>query len=412
MTKISAGHTLLFNDPVPNSSGSESGGSRASGTSSGQKATPSFPFIIGVAGGSSSGKSEVCERIVEALGQNGKSAKERQVFVINQDSFYRKFNDRELKNAAKFEFNFDHPNAVDLEKLKECMRAIKRHEPVTISHYNYRSHSLNKDDSNTLTIHSADVVIVEGILVFYDKEMRELFDLKLFVDTDSDTRLARRVLRDTEERSRNIESVLSQYIRFVKPAFEEFCLPTKKYADVIIPRGNDNNVAVSLIVQHIQDLLQCNAANNSRRSSIRGAGDSSSRSSGSSRGSSIPGSPLNKSLDHISSSSNQATKTNQVSKTITTGSGSTSRSPVNVDKKSHSNTPSRSSPTSSSYCKRTKGSISSQTATKPPVPVGGALSINSSHVKAMPCHVQEFPALRGPQCTTTSNTPNFTNSVH
>ena len=104
----------------------------------------------------------------------------------------------------------------------------------------------------------------------------------------------------------------SIYFRFVKPAFEEFCLPTKKYADVIIPRGNDNNVAVSLIVQHIQDLLQCNAANNSRRSSIRGAGDSSSRSSGSSRGSSIPGSPLNKSLDHISSSSNQATKTNQV----------------------------------------------------------------------------------------------------
>lgn len=432
MTKISGGHNLLFNDPPAAHSGSESGSSRASGG----RPRPSFPFIIGVAGGSSSGKSEVCERIVEALGQNGKSNQERQVFVINQDSFYRKFNERELKNAAKFEFNFDHPNAVDLEALKECMKAIKRYETVNISHYNYRTHSMNKDESDILTIHQADVVIVEGILVFYDKELRELFDLKLFVDTDSDTRLARRVLRDTEERGRDIESVLSQYIRFVKPAFEEFCLPSKKYADVIIPRGNDNNVAVSLIVQHIQDLLQCNAANSSRRSSIRGGpgggADSScskSSTSGSSRGSSIPGSPLNKSLDHITSTSsgNQATKTNQLNKTTTSSSTPTSsgktkkchhpqnKHPNHFKGDHHSSSapsPSSSNTTTSPSCKRTKGHKSVN-----PTHGGGVLAVNSAQVNnatktpVIPCHVDQFvPALHATQCST--NPAVTVNSVH
>lgn len=104
-------------------------------------------------------------------------------------------------------------------------------------------------------MYPADVVLFEGILMFYSQEIRDLFQMKLFVDTDADTRLSRRVLRDISERGRDLESILVQYITFVKPAFEEFCLPTKKYADVIIPRGADNLVAINLIVQHIQDIL-------------------------------------------------------------------------------------------------------------------------------------------------------------
>merc|ERR1711881_69379 len=104
-------------------------------------------------------------------------------------------------------------------------------------------------------IHPSDVVLLEGILVFYYKEVRDLFDMKLFVDTDADTRLARRVLRDIEERGRDLEHVLHQYTTLVKPAFEEFCIPTKKYADVIVPRGAENTVAIDLIKQHIQDLI-------------------------------------------------------------------------------------------------------------------------------------------------------------
>ncbi|XP_075012874.1 uridine-cytidine kinase 2 isoform X2 [Calonectris borealis] len=107
----------------------------------------------------------------------------------------------------------------------------------------------------TVTVYPADVVLFEGILAFYSQEVRDLFRMKLFVDTDADTRLSRRVLRDISERGRDLEQILSQYITFVKPAFEEFCLPTKKYADVIIPRGADNEVAINLIVQHIQDIL-------------------------------------------------------------------------------------------------------------------------------------------------------------
>merc|ERR1719356_2051562 len=101
-------------------------------------------------------------------------------------------------------------------------------------------------------VYPSDVVLLEGILVFYYKEVRDLFDMKLFVDTDADTRLARRVLRDIEERGRDLENVLFQYTNLVKPAFEEFCLPTKKYADVIVPRGAENTVAIDLIKQHIQ----------------------------------------------------------------------------------------------------------------------------------------------------------------
>ncbi|KAM3728349.1 Uridine-cytidine kinase [Dirofilaria immitis] len=208
-----------------------------------------IPFIIGVAGGTASGKSSVCSRIMEKLGK----AHERRVVTISQDSFYRSLTDEETKRASRGEFNFDHPDAVEYALMISVLHKMKKGESVIVPKYDFYTNSRSKDSD---VIESADVIIVEGILILYDQELRNLFDMKLFVDADSDDRLARRVQRDTQERGRSLSQVLHQYLNLVKPAFEEFCLPTKKYADVIIPRGADNNVAIDLILHHIHEILR------------------------------------------------------------------------------------------------------------------------------------------------------------
>ncbi|TDH08286.1 hypothetical protein EPR50_G00096050 [Perca flavescens] len=210
------------------------------------------PFLIGVAGGTASGKSSVCSKIMELLGQNEIDHHQRQVAILSQDSFYRVLTLEQKAKALKGQFNFDHPDAFDNDLIIATLWNIKEGKTVHIPVYDFVSHSRKEE---TVTVYPADVVLFEGILMFYSQEIRDLFQMKLFVDTDADTRLSRRVLRDISERGRDLESVLAQYITFVKPAFEEFCLPTKKYADVIIPRGVDNFVAINLIVQHIQDIL-------------------------------------------------------------------------------------------------------------------------------------------------------------
>ncbi|XP_063974205.1 uridine-cytidine kinase isoform X1 [Diachasmimorpha longicaudata] len=218
------------------------------------------PFLIGVSGGTASGKSTVCKRIMEKLGQVDMDHQERQVVCISQDSFYRDLTPAEKLRAEKGQYNFDHPDAFDndliLQTLQDILAGIKCEIPA----YDYRTNSLIKDQITT--IYPADVVLFEGILVFYFPKIRDLFHMKLFVDTDSDTRLARRVPRDIKERGRDLDYVLNQYMNFVKPAFEEFCLPTKKFADVIIPRGADNTVAIDLIVHHIWDILHLKKADN------------------------------------------------------------------------------------------------------------------------------------------------------
>ncbi|XP_022127886.1 uridine-cytidine kinase isoform X1 [Pieris rapae] len=211
------------------------------------------PFLIGVAGGTASGKSTVCQKIMEKLGQQQKEQTERRVVCISQDSFYRSLTPSERVRAERGQFNFDHPDAFDDKKLLTILKEILAGKKVEVPEYDYVTNSIS-DRSHT--IYPADVVLIEGILVFYFPEVRDLFHMKLFVDTDSDTRLARRVPRDIMERGRDLEQVLNQYMNFVKPAFEEFCLPTKKFADVIIPRGADNLVAIDLIVQHISEYLK------------------------------------------------------------------------------------------------------------------------------------------------------------
>ncbi|XP_048586961.1 uridine-cytidine kinase 2 [Nematostella vectensis] len=215
---------------------------------------PKKPFIIGVAGGSASGKSSVCSKIVEQLGQEDIDSKQRRVAIISQDSFYRELSEEELTEAKRGNFNFDHPDAFDTEKTHAIIKAIQNGEVVDIPSYDFGMATTSTSPAFKI-YPSTDVILFEGILTLYFKEIRELLDMKLFVDTDSDTRLSRRVLRDTQERGRDLDQVLASYTNIVKPAFEDFCLPTKKYADVIIPRGADNTVAINLIVQHIKDIL-------------------------------------------------------------------------------------------------------------------------------------------------------------
>ncbi|XP_077507219.1 uridine-cytidine kinase isoform X1 [Amblyomma americanum] len=237
------------------------------------------PFLIGVAGGTASGKTSVCRKIMSRVGQEG------QVVCIHQDNFYKGLSPLERDRANRGLFNYDHPvfnttygppikanfdsprplhtstvtashispDVFDDELMAATLSDILQEKVVQVPVYDFITSTRVRDQ--WISIAPADVVLVEGVLLFYFPRLRDMFHMKLFVDTDPDTRLARRVLRDVKERGRDLEKVLHQYTNFVKPAFEEFCLPTKKYADVIIPRGADNEVAIDLIVQTIQELL-------------------------------------------------------------------------------------------------------------------------------------------------------------
>lgn len=194
----------------------------------------SKPFLIGVAGGTASGKSTVCQKIMAKLGQDC----QRRVALIKQDSFYRDLSDEERSLAKKGCFNFDHPDALDDKAMYQALKDILDGKPVKLSIHDYQDNRPKEGEFNEVNL--ADVVLFEGVLIFYFPKVRDMFHMKLFVDTDSDTRLSSRVMRDVSERGRPLEVVLNQYDQFVKPSFEEFCQPTKKYADMIIPRGAEN----------------------------------------------------------------------------------------------------------------------------------------------------------------------------
>ncbi|KAF3778041.1 Uridine kinase-like protein 1 [Nymphaea thermarum] len=197
-------------------------------------------FLIGVSGGTASGKTTVCDKIIQQL-------HDHRVVLVNQDSFYRGLTAEELERAH--DYNFDHPDAFDTEQLLDCMAKLKDGQSVNVPIYDFKTHQRCSDSFRK--VNASDVIILEGILVFHDEQVRDMMNMKIFVDTDDDVRLARRIRRDTVERGRDINT----YAKFVKPAFDEFILPSKKYADVIIPKGGDNHVAIDLIVQHIRTKL-------------------------------------------------------------------------------------------------------------------------------------------------------------
>ena len=199
--------------------------------------------IIGVAGGTGSGKSTLVKRLQEAF-------KDDDVATLCHDYYYKAH--PELTYDERTKLNYDHPAAFDTDMLVEHIRALKNNVPIEHPVYSFVEH--NRTDEKVL-VKPSRVIIVDGILIFEHKELRELMDIKVFVDTDADIRLARRILRDVCERGRTMQSVIEQYTTTVKPMHEEFVEPAKKYADVIIPEGGFNSVAVQMLIQNIRAMM-------------------------------------------------------------------------------------------------------------------------------------------------------------
>ncbi|KAM6991981.1 uridine-cytidine kinase-like 1 isoform 1-T1 [Tautogolabrus adspersus] len=203
-------------------------------------------FVIGLCGGSASGKTTVANKIIEALDVPW-------VVLLSMDSFYKVLNKEQQELAAKNEYNFDHPDAFDFELLVTVLRKLKKGKSIKVPVYDFTSHCRRKEWK---TVYGANVVIFEGILAFANKELLKLLDMKVFVDTDSDIRLIRRLKRDISQRGRDISGIIKQYNKFVKPAFEQYIEPTVQSADIVVPRGGENFVALDLIVQHVHSQLE------------------------------------------------------------------------------------------------------------------------------------------------------------
>nr|XP_004669580.1 uridine-cytidine kinase-like 1 isoform X1 [Jaculus jaculus] len=203
-------------------------------------------FAIGLGGGSASGKTTVARMIIEALDVPW-------VVLLSMDSFYKVLTQQQQEQAAHNNFNFDHPDAFDFDLIISTLKKLKQGRSVQVPIYDFTTHSRKKDWK---TLYGANVIIFEGIMAFADKTLLELLDMKIFVDTDSDIRLVRRLRRDISERGRDIEGVIKQYNKFVKPAFDQYIQPTMRLADIVVPRGSGNTVAIDLIVQHVHSQLE------------------------------------------------------------------------------------------------------------------------------------------------------------
>jgi uridine kinase len=200
------------------------------------------PLVIGVAGGTASGKTTVVARIVESLGRD-------QVTVIEHDRYYRDRSDLRLEERAAL--NFDHPDALETDLLVSHLKALRAGEAVQVPVYDFTLHTRRPV---TETLHPRPAIIVEGILVFVDAALRDLMDIKVFVDTDPDIRFIRRLQRDVAERGRTMAAVIDQYLSTVRPMHLEFVEPSKRYADIIIPQGGHNPVAIDMLIGLIRSL--------------------------------------------------------------------------------------------------------------------------------------------------------------
>ena len=200
--------------------------------------------VIGVAGGTGSGKTTVADAIVTRIGAD-------RIAYLQHDSYYRDLTGAD--RATLVHHNFDHPDALETELLAEHVRALKRHVPVAVPVYDFTRHVRT---GKTRTVEPRGVVLVEGILIFAEPELRRLFDVKIFVDTDADLRFIRRLRRDLVERGRTVESVIAQYLETVRPMHLEFVEASKRWADLIIPEGGFNSVALEIVCARVEALLQ------------------------------------------------------------------------------------------------------------------------------------------------------------
>lgn len=201
-------------------------------------------LLIGISGGTGSGKSTVTKKLVELI-------KEENVAVIEEDSYYKDQSNISFEERVKT--NYDHPFAFDNKLLIEHLKDLKSGKSIDKPLYDFELHNRKK---KTLLVEAKEVVILEGILILSEEEIRDLLDIKVFVDTDSDVRIIRRILRDIKERGRSLDSVIYQYMKTVRPAHLQFIEPSKKYADIIIPEGGYNDVAIDLIYQKIKSIIE------------------------------------------------------------------------------------------------------------------------------------------------------------
>jgi uridine kinase len=200
------------------------------------------PIVIGVAGGSGSGKTTVVRRIVEALGDT-------RVTVLEHDRYYRDRNDLRLEERAAL--NYDHPDSLETDLLVRHLNELRAGHTVQAPVYDFSRHART---AGTDTVQPGRAIIVEGILIYTDAPLRNLMDVKVFVDTDDDTRFIRRLQRDISERGRTVQSVIDQYLGTVKPMHLEFVEPSKRYADIIVPQGGYNVVAIDMLLTLIRSL--------------------------------------------------------------------------------------------------------------------------------------------------------------
>ena len=204
-------------------------------------------IVIGVAGGTGSGKTTLTRRLKERFGD--------EMTVISHDNYYKAHDDMTYEERSRL--NYDHPDAFDTDLLVEHIKALRAGETVACPVYDFTQHNRSKE---TLLIAPTGVIVVEGILIFADSKLRDLMDVKIFVDTDADVRILRRIVRDVRKRGRSLESVVTQYLTTVKPMHEQFVEPSKRFADVIVPEGGKNLVALDMIIRRVEHHLRENAA--------------------------------------------------------------------------------------------------------------------------------------------------------
>ena len=200
-------------------------------------------MVIGIAGGTGSGKTTLTLRLKERFGED--------VSILYHDNYYRQHDEMPYEERCKL--NYDHPDAFDTERLVEDLRALQRGETVHSPTYDYTVHNRAAE---TVEVRPAKVVLVEGILIFVDPVLRSLMDIKIFVDTDADVRILRRIVRDVKKRGRSLDSVVQQYLTTVKPMHEQFVEHSKRYADLIVPEGGKNAVALEMIIQRVKSHIE------------------------------------------------------------------------------------------------------------------------------------------------------------
>lgn len=202
------------------------------------------PILIGIVGGTGSGKSTVARAIFESL-------PEKNIAIIEQDSYYKDQSHLTLEEREKT--NYDHPLAFDSDLLKQHLSELLKNKAIEKPLYDFERHTRKKE---TEIVQPKDIIILEGIMILDDIELRNLLDIKIFVDTDADVRIIRRIVRDLEERGRTLDSVIEQYLTSVRPAHIQFVEPNKKYADIIIPEGGYNQVAIDIMVTKIKTIIE------------------------------------------------------------------------------------------------------------------------------------------------------------